>query len=191
MAEDELTCSCCDEEEEEEEEQSPRVRMARIGAAAVLLVICIAVERTMAPALWVRLLMYLIPYAIAGYDVVGEAIEHIARGNPFDEDFLMTVATVGALLIGFSRTLACEYTFILAIPTMLGASAVKLLKFGGFTGMEVFLLLTGMIAAFVVSLFVIRAMLQYIRRHNFRIFGFYRIILGVVVLILAATGKLG
>ena len=101
MAEDELTCSCCDEEEEEEEEQSPRVRMARIGAAAVLLVICIAVERTMAPALWVRLLMYLIPYAIAGYDVVGEAIEHIARGNPFDEDFLMTVATVGALLIGF------------------------------------------------------------------------------------------
>lgn len=90
---------------------------------------------------------------------------------------------VGALLIGVSRVVAAEFTFFLAIPTMLGASLLKLLKFGlSFSTMEVAILLTGMVVAFVVSLFVIKFLMDYIKKHDFKIFGWYRIILGVVVL---------
>lgn len=97
-------CSCCDDtddDDDDEEEQDPKVKIARIAASTVLLIICMAVEHTLAPAMWLRLVMYLVPYAIAGYDVLGEAVEHIRKGHPFDEDFLMAVATLGALLIGF------------------------------------------------------------------------------------------
>lgn len=92
---------------------------------------------------------------------------------------------VGALLIGVSRTVAAEYTFFLAIPVMFGASLLKIVKFGfDFTAMEAALLIIGMAAAFVVSLFVIRFLMGYIKKHDFKVFGWYRIILGAIVLLL-------
>ena len=90
---------------------------------------------------------------------------------------------LGALLIGVSRTVAAEYTFFLAIPVMFGASLLKLIKFGlNFSNFELVILLVGMIVAFVVSLFVIKLLLGYIKKHDFKVFGWYRIILGIVVL---------
>lgn len=91
---------------------------------------------------------------------------------------------LGALLIGISRTVAAEYTFFLAIPVMFGASLLKLVKFGfAFTGLEVALLLIGMVVSFVVSLFVLRFMMSYIKKHDFKVFGWYRIVLGILVLL--------
>lgn len=91
---------------------------------------------------------------------------------------------VGALLIGVSRTVAAEFTFFLAIPVMFGASLLKIIKFGfEFTGMELAILLTGMIVAFIVSVAVIKFLMGYIKKHDFKVFGWYRIILGVLVLI--------
>ena len=82
-----------------------------------------------------------------------------------------------------SRVTAAEFTFFLAVPVMLGASLLKLVKFGFvFTSSELVILLTGMIVAFVVSILVIKFLLSYIRRHDFKIFGWYRILLGAVVL---------
>ncbi len=91
---------------------------------------------------------------------------------------------VGALLIGVSRTVAAEYTFFLAIPVMFGASLLKLLKFGfAFTGTEFLLLTVGMAVSFAVSVFALRFLLGYVRKHDFRVFGWYRIALGIVVLL--------
>lgn len=91
---------------------------------------------------------------------------------------------VGALLIGISRTVAAEFTFYLAIPVMFGASLLKLVKFGfDFTGSELTVLTTGMIVAFAVSVFVIKFLMDYIKKHDFKVFGWYRIILGAFVLI--------
>lgn len=96
---------------------------------------------------------------------------------------------IGALLIGISRKAASEFTFILAIPVMLGASLLELLDFGfQLTGTEVMILLVGMISAFVVSIFVIKFLLGYIRRHDFKVFGWYRIVLGIVVLLCGFVG---
>ncbi len=90
---------------------------------------------------------------------------------------------IGGLLIGLSRPNAAEFTFYLAIPTMAGASLLKLLKFGlAFTGTEIAILLVGMIVAFVVSVIVIKFLMNYIKKHNFKVFGYYRIILGILVL---------
>ncbi len=90
---------------------------------------------------------------------------------------------VGSLMIGVSRTAAANFTFLLAIPVMFGASLLKLVKFGlAFSGSEVAILATGMIVAFVISVIVIKFLMSYIRKHDFKVFGWYRIILGVVVL---------
>lgn len=90
---------------------------------------------------------------------------------------------IGGLLIGLSRPNAAEFTFYLAIPTMLGASLLKLVKFGfAFTGIELIILLVGMIVSFLVSVFVIKFLMNYIKKHNFKAFGYYRIILGMIVL---------
>ena len=98
---------------------------------------------------------------------------------------------LGGILIGLSRTCAAEYTFYLAIPTMAGASLLKLAKFGtSFTAMEGAVLLIGCIVAFAVSFFTIRFLMEYVRKHNFKPFAWYRIVLGAVVLILAAAGVL-
>ena len=91
---------------------------------------------------------------------------------------------VGALLIGVSRTVAAEYTFFLAIPVMFGASLLKVVKFGfSFTSMELTLLVVGMVVSFVVSVFVLRFLMSYIKKHDFKVFGWYRIALGLIVLI--------
>ena len=90
---------------------------------------------------------------------------------------------VGALLIGVSRTIAAEYTFFLAIPVMFGASLLKVVKFGfAFTTLEVTLLLIGTVVSFAVSLLVLRFLMSYIKKHDFKVFGWYRIALGLVVL---------
>lgn len=91
---------------------------------------------------------------------------------------------LGALLIGVSRTVAAEFTFFLAIPVMLGASLLKIVKFGfSFSGNELMILFTGMITAFVISVIVIKFLMGYIKKHDFKVFGWYRIVLGGVVLL--------
>ena len=91
---------------------------------------------------------------------------------------------IGALLIGVSRTAAAEFTFFMAVPVMFGLSAIKVLKFGLlFTGEELFILVTGMTVAFAVSILVIKFLMSYIKKHDFKIFGWYRIILGILVLL--------
>lgn len=91
---------------------------------------------------------------------------------------------VGALLIGVSRTVAAEFTFFLAVPVMLGASLLKIVKFGfAFTSYELLLLIFGMAVAFVVSMITIKFLMSYIKKHDFKVFGWYRIILGIIVLV--------
>lgn len=91
---------------------------------------------------------------------------------------------VGAMLIGTSRSIAAEFTFFLAIPVMFGASLIKMLKFGfAFTPAEGMILATGMITAFIVSVFAIKFLMGYIKKHDFKAFGYYRIVLGVVVVL--------
>ncbi len=90
---------------------------------------------------------------------------------------------IGALLIGVSRTAAAEFTFFLAVPTMFGASALKLFKFGfDFTIAEITALIVGMIVAFVVSVIVIKFLMSYIKKHDFKVFGWYRIVLAVILI---------
>lgn len=91
---------------------------------------------------------------------------------------------VGALLIGVSREVAAEFTFFLAIPVMFGASFLKLLKFGfKFTGQELGLLLLGCAVSFIVSVFAIKFLMGYIKKHDFKVFGYYRIILGALIVL--------
>ena len=93
---------------------------------------------------------------------------------------------LGALLIGVARPAGAEFTFFLAIPVMAGASAIKLLKFflesGGFTGIELGYLLIGSVVAFAVSLAAIKFLMNFVKKHNFKVFGWYRILLGAVVI---------
>ena len=96
---------------------------------------------------------------------------------------------VGALLIGVSRTVAAEYTFFLAIPVMFGASLLKLVKFGfDFTTDEAIILVISTVVAFVVSLIVIKFIMGYIKKHDFKVFGWYRIVLGIIVLTCGILG---
>ena len=114
-----MSCSCCRHEDDEKDEkvacadeadeaeddddgdEDPAVLKRRIIVAAVLLVAAVVVQRLTDLPLWAQLLIYLPSYAVAGGSVVAEAAESVARGNAFDEDFLMSIATIGALLIGF------------------------------------------------------------------------------------------
>ena len=94
---------------------------------------------------------------------------------------------LGAIALGVSRAAGAEFSFFLAIPTMLGASALKLLKFllegSTATATEIGVLLTGCVVSFIVSLLVIRGLMEYVRKHDFSLFGIYRIVLGVLVLL--------
>lgn len=91
---------------------------------------------------------------------------------------------VGAIMFGASRTVAAEFTFFLAIPVMFGASLLKILKFGfAFTSAEIIILLIGMLVAFLVSVFAIKFLMNYIKKNDFKAFGWYRIALGVMVLL--------
>ena len=98
---------------------------------------------------------------------------------------------VGGLLLGLSRACVAEFTFYLAIPVMAGASLLKVVKFVlsgvAMTGTEIAVLVVGCVVAFVVSLAAIRFLMDYVKRHNFKIFGVYRIVLGVIVLAVAAV----
>ena len=90
---------------------------------------------------------------------------------------------IGGILAGTSRTVAAEFTFFLGIPVMFGASLLKLLKFGfSFTGTELMILIVGMVVAFVVSIIAIKFLMGYIKKHDFKVFGWYRIVLGILVL---------
>lgn len=90
---------------------------------------------------------------------------------------------IGAMLIGTSRAVAAEFSFFLAIPVMFGASALKIAKFGlQFSSGEIAILLIGMITAFIVSIVAIRFLMEYIRKNDFKVFGIYRIALGILVL---------
>lgn len=90
---------------------------------------------------------------------------------------------LGAIILGTSRSIAAEYSFFLSIPIMFGASALKLVKFGlNFTGLELAILITGMVVAFVVSVIAIRFLIKYIKNNDFKAFGWYRIILGIIVI---------
>lgn len=90
---------------------------------------------------------------------------------------------VGAMLIGCSRYVAAEFTFFLAIPVMFGASLLKLLKFGlAFTSTEFVILVAGMVTAFVVSILAIKFLMGYIKKNDFKVFGYYRIVLGLLVI---------
>lgn len=91
---------------------------------------------------------------------------------------------LGAMLLGCSRTAASEFTFFLGIPVMFGASLLKIVHYGlAFSFAEIFYLIAGMVIAFVVSLYSIRFLMNYVKNHDFRFFGYYRIILGIIVLI--------
>ncbi len=91
---------------------------------------------------------------------------------------------IGALLLGVSRVAAAEFTFFLAVPVMFGLSALKLIKFGlSFTSAELAILIIGCVVAYLVSIVVIKFLMGYIKKHDFKIFGWYRIVLGVIVLL--------
>lgn len=91
---------------------------------------------------------------------------------------------IGGILLGASRTVAAEYTFFLAIPVMFGASLLKIVKFGlAFSAQELIILGVGTLVSFVVSILAIKFLMGYIKKHDFRVFGWYRIVLGVVVML--------
>ena len=116
-------------------------------------------------------------------------IENSHKGKNSRINSLADIGYDTALLIGVSRTVAAEYTFFLAIPVMFGASILKIAKFGlDFSTSEVVILFVGCVIAFAVSLIVIRFLMGYIKKHDFKVFGYYRIILGIFVL---ACGFLG
>ncbi|MHC1723918.1 MAG: undecaprenyl-diphosphate phosphatase [Aminipila sp.] len=95
---------------------------------------------------------------------------------------------LGALLIGVSRVAAAEFTFFLAVPVMFGLSAIKILKFGiSFTNAELLILVIGMVVAFAVSVLVIKFLMGYVKKHDFKLFGWYRIVLGMAVLLVFAV----
>ena len=91
---------------------------------------------------------------------------------------------IGSLSIGINRTTAAEFTFFMAVPVMFGLSFIKILKFGfDFTSTEIITLLVGCAIAFLVSLVVIRALMNFVKKHDYKVFGYYRILLGVVVIL--------
>ena len=99
---------------------------------------------------------------------------------------------VGSIAIGIKREAAAKFTFFLAIPVMLGASLLKIVKYDGSVSVhEIGLLVVGMITAFLVSLLIINRLMAFIKKHSFTVFGWYRIALGVIVLILGAAGVIG
>lgn len=96
---------------------------------------------------------------------------------------------LGAMLLGCSRTISAEFSFFMAIPVMFGASLLKIVKFGfSFTTSEAIILAVGMIVSFIVSVIAIKFLIGYIKKRDFKVFGYYRIVLGVLVLILVLTG---
>ena len=162
--------------------------------------------------LWCKIVVACIPAAVIGllFDDVFEAlfyhafsvaialivfgvafivIERRNKGKKAKITRLEDITFQTALMIGVSRTVASEFTFFLAIPVMFGASLLKILKFGfAFSGMELAILAVGTLVAFIVSVVVIRFLMDYIKKHDFQVFGWYRIALGALVIILSLCG---
>ena len=117
-------------------------------------------------------------------------LEQITYREAFIIGVWQMLAIVGGLLLGLSRACVAEFTFFLAIPVMAGASLLKVVKFvlsgAAMTGTEIAVLVVGCVVAFVVSLAAIRFLMDYVKRHNFKFFGLYRIVLGLIVLAVAA-----
>lgn len=119
-------------------------------------------------------LSYMDAIIIGGFQLIAAIFPGTSRSG---------ATILGGLMIGVSRTIAAEFTFFLAIPVMFGASLLKIVKFGlSFTGTELAILGTGMVVAFIVSVIVIRFLMSYIKKHDFKVFGYYRIVLGIIVL---------
>ena len=117
---------------------------------------------------------YSLAFAIGMFQLIAAVFPGTSRSG---------ATILGALLLGIGRKAAAEYTFVLGIPVMFGASLLRVAKFGlSFTALEYLILLVGMVVAFVVSLICIRFLMDYIKKHDFKIFGWYRIALGIVVL---------
>ena len=117
---------------------------------------------------------YSLAFAIGMFQLIAAVFPGTSRSG---------ATILGALLLGIVRKAGAEYTFVLGIPVMFGASLLRVAKFGlSFTALEYLILLVGMIVAFVVSLICIRFLMDYIKKHDFKIFGWYRIALGIVVL---------
>ena len=98
---------------------------------------------------------------------------------------------IGAMLLGCSRTVAAEFSFFLGIPVMFGASLIKMLGYGfGFTGEQWIILILGMLVSFAVALYAVKFLMDYVRDHDFAVFGYYRIVLGIIVLLCFGIGSL-
>ncbi len=98
---------------------------------------------------------------------------------------------IGAMLLGCSRTVAAEFSFFLGIPVMFGASLIKMLGYGfGFTGEQWIILILGMLVSFAVALYAVKFLMDYVRNHDFAVFGYYRIVLGIIVLLCFGIGSL-
>lgn len=122
----------------------------------------------------IREISYIDALIIGCFQVVSAVLPGTSRSG---------ATIIGGLIIGIDRKTSAEFTFFLAIPVMLGASLLKLVKFGfHFTFAEITILLMGMAVAFLVSILVIRFLMSYIKKHDFKVFGYYRIVLGIVVL---------
>ena len=159
--------------------------------------------------MWIKILVACLPAAVIGllfddvieelfynYQVIALALilfgigfilieNHNHKRKPHINSLAeITFNILGAIMIGVSRSVAAEFTFFLAVPVMFGASLLKLVKYGlPTTGMEVVILITGMVVAFVVSIIVIKFLMSYIKKHDFKVFGWYRIVLGILVLL--------
>ena len=131
--------------------------------------------------LWSKIILACIPAAVIGLLIDDIMEKYLMNGYVV----AATLIIYGVLLIlGCSRGAAAEFSFFLGIPVMFGASFLKIVKYGlHFTGPQVFYLLLGMVVAFIVSVYAIRFLMGYIRKHDFKFFGYYRIVLGVIVLL--------
>ncbi|MFI3252511.1 MAG: undecaprenyl-diphosphate phosphatase [bacterium] len=94
------------------------------------------------------------------------------------------VTILGAMLLSCDRTIAAEFSFFLSIPIMFGASLIKIINFGVFTSSELILLLIGSIVSFIISIIAVKGLMKFIKKHDFSIFGYYRIVFGVIILVL-------
>ena len=132
-----------------------------------------------------------------------EDVHQINAKNAFEMGMFQVLALIpgtsrsgstifGGTMLGFNRTTAAEFSFYMSIPVMFGASLLKIVKAKiAFTVPSVIVLLIGMITAFIVSVFAIKYLMNYIRKHDFKVFGYYRIALGIIVLIFGLFGLLG
>ena len=154
-------------------------------------------------SMWLKIIVAVIPAAIIGVlfdDKIDELFYHPVPVAAVIIGLFQVLAAVfpgtsrsgatiiGALLIGVSRATAAEFTFFLAVPVMFGASLLKVIKYiaagVAMTGSELVILVIGTLVAFIVSVFVIKFLMSYIKKHDFKVFGWYRIVLGILVLLI-------